>query len=447
MDASARGADPTRPVAGDRSQAGVSTAASRALDVGRNAPAPDGDLAMPPHVARFLPRWDAMALEPPLAAPRALDAATAPRYVIARATPQDSARLRDLLARWVTVQNAAARYDWLYHENPQGRAATWIAWESECAEPVGFTSIMPRDYVVRGRSITAGVGLDAFVRPDHRRRGLAVALHRASSADMRQRRVPSRFMCGPPVRANLEALLKAGAQVVGDVRYLTLPLTGQGLASLLRFYKPIPGTALLNPLVRALRVGAKKRRYVTARRVDRIGRDFDRLWERLAPFFGVIGRRDGAYLDWRYLRNPVCQIDLFALERAGLFLGWAALEFAPKGCLLVDWLFWPEEDLAAEALDGVIETVARCGSPRLTVRINHDSQYTAAFRTRGFLKGWHADRFQVLCPEPQLQAELRDFRHWHFAAGDLNPEATPWSVNTSPRAPWAGPDYVGQLKD
>src|SRR5439155_631939 len=82
---------------------------------------------------------------------------------------------------------------------------TWLA--EEAGEIVAWTSIFPRDFAVDGRTLRGSIGCDAYVLPSHRRRGIAVALHRASRESMQRSEVPFRFMCGPPVVENLHALV------------------------------------------------------------------------------------------------------------------------------------------------------------------------------------------------------------------------------------------------
>lgn len=368
-------------------------------------------------------------------------------YLIRRAEEKDEPTLLHLLERFVTTQQAARRYDWLYKRNPQGCAATWLACEPELGQIVGFTSIYARDFLVNGKIVKGGVGFDAFVRPDHRRRGIAQSLHVASHQAMANGDVPFDFMCGPPVRANLQALLKAGSQVVGALRYVSVPLNLRGITKMLHLhnYSDSVGQrfAVLDSLlsrVRNLLLGSGDK--VAVRVVDRVNYRFDNLWQQIASAFPVIGRRDAAYLDWRYLQNPVCWQQLVALELQGKLIGWAALEFAPQGCLLVDYLLPLDKREAAAALTALINYVASQGACRLTLRFNLKGRYAGLFLRHGFLPGWTKEYFQVLCPGNEMFKRLMNMKDWHIANGDLNPEASPWSVNTAPQAEWTDANYV-----
>src|SRR5438046_8229830 len=111
-------------------------------------------------------------------------------YQIRRADRNDEPTLMRLLEQFITTQNALHRYEWIYRQNPQGQAETWLACEPVRGQVVGFTSIFAREFLVAGKNVLAGVGFDAFVRPDHRCRGIAIALHRASHDSMTRAECP-----------------------------------------------------------------------------------------------------------------------------------------------------------------------------------------------------------------------------------------------------------------
>src|SRR6185295_11992051 len=162
---------------------------------------------------------------------------------------------------------------------------------------------------------------------------------------------------------------------------------------------------------------------MSCRPVFRPSGAFDKLFERLAPSFGVIGRRDAAYLQWRYAANPVCEQQLVAIERRGELVGWAALEMSARGCLLLDYLLPLELDAGRQALATLIGYVHSQGAARLTLRCNLQGPYRWHFLTMGFLPGRTRETWQVLVGDLFLPP-LMDPAAWHLTGGDLNPEAS-----------------------
>ena len=233
------------------------------------------------------------------------------------ADARDDARLVQALERHITTRDAVRRHDWLYRKNPAGRAYTWLAEEDRAV--VAWTSIYPRNFAVDGRSVAGSIGCDAYVLPSHRRRGIAVALHRASREAMQQGDVPFRFMCGPPVVENLRALVKAGARIVCTLRHVSLPLSPRGLLLMLHMHGDLAVRAAeASRLLEAALLGARYfasrgGRSLSVRRVVEVTSAFDRLWERAAPRLRICGVRDAKWLRWRYLDNPVCAQQLVAI--------------------------------------------------------------------------------------------------------------------------------------
>ena len=349
---------------------------------------------------------------------------------------RSDARILPALEQHVTTRNAARRYQWLYRKNPAGRAFTWVC--EDDGQIVGWTSIFPRAFVVDGRVLAGSIGCDAYVLPSHRRRGIAVELHRASRESMARGEVPFRFMCGPPVTENLRALVKAGARIVCTLRHLSLPLSPRGLLWMLHMHgeravRAAEASRLLGAALGGTRYFASRGgRGLEVRRVHEVGPAFDRLWERRAPRLRICGVRDAAWLEWRYLYNPVCAQLLVAIELGGELLGWAALEFAEQGCLLVDHLLPLDPELGSRALGALIAYVAGRGACRIVVRQNVDGPYAQLFRRHGFVAGFSREEVQILSGTALGMRAFEAPAAWQIQSGDLNPESTPWSVSTAP---------------
>src|SRR5690606_7728914 len=122
--------------------------------------------------------------------------------------------------------------------------------------------------------------------------------------------------------------------------------------------------------------------------------------------------------------------------------GWVVLEFAPQGALVVDHLLPPDRLDALRAIEAVAAFAAERGANRLALRLALEARDLWLWRACGFLPGRWIEELQVLCPDPALRDRLGRLADWHFTTGDLNPEATHWSVVTSPDAPFSNADYV-----
>jgi len=197
-----------------------------------------------------------------------------------------------------------------------------LALEPQRAEIVGFTSIFPRTFSVDG-SRSSRRGLDAFVRRIIDGAGSG-DVHHASLESMTKREVPLRFMCGPPVAANYQALLKIGSRSVGQMSYMHLPLTVTGLFRTLHFDRVaerLKTRSRSSGSASHLEDGPDPEAKDSARFIERTTPDFDRLWLIIRPAEVWWGFATGVRRV-RYLDNPMLEQQVVVVEDRGNLLGW-----------------------------------------------------------------------------------------------------------------------------
>jgi hypothetical protein len=255
------------------------------------------------------------------------------RFEIRRANDDDRDGLLRLIGKLYSG-DSIARYEHLYQSNPHGSALTWLAIDTATGESVACTSLFPRRVRVAGRGRVGSIGGDCYVEPRVRRQGLAVALHRASLAEMREAGVD--FMYGPPVPNNLAALLKAGSTLVGEYRRWVRPLNTR--ASLCgnssRGPRPLVARMIGVPLRLLDRMGRSSVRGFTVDETATFGEEFDELFERVAPTHTIAGVRDSGYLTWRYAA-PRRQVPL-AVRHHNKLVGLVVIEMDQERAALVD---------------------------------------------------------------------------------------------------------------
>ncbi len=183
------------------------------------------------------------------------------------------------------------------------------------------------------------------------------------------------------------------------------------------------------------------KRHLEARIVEHVTPEFDRLWRDEGPIRGSMGVRDGAFVAWRYLRNPMCRQDVVAIEDRGRLLGWAALELAQRGALIVDNFFPADPEEAGLVLRTLLTFVLELRAPTVAVFTHDGSASNEVFTRNGFLRGRSPSDFQVMCGDDSLLDRLAVPSKWYMRAGDLDPESCHWSVPPH-RAPWTDPNYV-----
>ncbi|HEB52726.1 MAG TPA: hypothetical protein ENI87_05680 [bacterium] len=100
---------------------------------------------------------------------------------------------------------------------------------------------------------------------------------------------------------------------------------------------------------------------VAVARVDEVPEDVARLHDEVRADKRCLLRRDRAYLDWRYVRNPArADYELWTARRDGELRGLMVLKpgsgLAPDACTIADWSV-PEAD--TEAADALLASAVR----------------------------------------------------------------------------------------
>jgi GNAT superfamily N-acetyltransferase len=353
------------------------------------------------------------------------------QYLVRRAGVTDRDQLVRLISMMENVGDATARYEWMYASNPHGFAQSWIALDQETGHAVGCTSFFPRKLLIDGVVHQAALGGDAFVEPHARRRGIAKALHRASLATYQQD--DAEFMYGPPLDNNLQALIKAGAHFIGRLENCVRVLSTPALHRIPAYYRYASRqsgdnlTKLLTHLPRILlrQSSAPKGSVVpvTLEPVERFDSEFDRLFEQCAAGYRILGVRDSAYLNWRYLAAPRRRHFPFAARSSGKLIGMAVLEVFRDRAEIID-LFTFSQD---EYLDGVLNAlIAKARAKKCCIIAGTcmpGSLLSRLLRSRGF-RPFESGGFQVaMTGDHPAPAHLLDPAAWHYTLADSDTDA------------------------
>ncbi len=345
----------------------------------------------------------------------------APEVEIRRAGDGDEERVLELIAR-TYPGDARARYAWLYRGNPHGRALTWLAVERASGALAGGTSMFPRRVLVEGRERTGSIGGDCYIDPSVRRRGIATALHRRSFAEMADGGVS--FMYGPPVVANLRALLKAGSRAVAHFRRFARPLTGSGAyrAAFSRAASGVEARLAGLPIVALDWWHGGNTLGLSVERVREFGAEFDTLFERVAATHTIVCVRDRAYLTWRYLASPGGQQQPLAVRRRGELIGLIGLEVVNGHAEVIDFFTAAVAEAIDATLSALILYARRAGCGTVEVNLVQGSRAARRLWRFGFIPR-PGRVFQVAAvPDDPQRRTLLTAAAWHFTEADQDLE-------------------------
>jgi hypothetical protein len=341
-------------------------------------------------------------------------------FLIRLAGDEDRARVTNLVAK-MSCDDVQARYDWLYRENPHGRALTWLALDPATGEAVGCTSVFPRRVVVEGIERVGSMGGDCYIEPAVRRRGLATKLHVRSFADMRGRGVD--FMYGPPVPNNLAALLKAGSKVVTNFKRWSRPLTGRGAYEAMLGSSPSDLEARLTgwPIMLFDKITRVETGGLALQQIDGFGPEFDDMFHRSAASHKIVCVRDRAFLAWRYLSSPARLQTPFAVKRHGELTGFVALEFSSGHASIVDLFCAEDPNLVDAILQLVLDQCVSAGYSGIEISLTSECLTARRLRRFGFI-GRDERGFQVAISaqggQDRQAAILSCPKAWHFTMAD-----------------------------
>ncbi|MEO8480738.1 MAG: GNAT family N-acetyltransferase [Acidobacteriota bacterium] len=309
------------------------------------------------------------------------------------------------------------RWEWQYRRNPNVPLAgpqIWIAREGSTI--IGQYATMPVKLSVKGLDIEASWGMDVMVTPERQRQGLGDGLFRTWD-----RHTGAALGLGLS-ESSYRLFQKMQWPDVGPVPCLVKPLSRRAFR---RPTWPVAVNRLVSyvtlPVVRL--VSRAKPLQGEVQVIRHFGDGFTRLWDRIAPKFGVAVRRDAAYLNWKYIQTPHVRYAVVALMRDGEPQGYAVYRHLqePRGrvTLLVDFLTDPDDEAGLLTLLRWVDREARAAdSDKIRAFVLHDG-FRKLLRKSGYFQVKSTMDFvakinAVVVPD----AFYKTTADWHVTLGD-----------------------------
>ncbi len=211
------------------------------------------------------------------------------------------------------------KFDWIYQDNPAGRAHVWMIRHDPCGEYVGVTAIFCRNFTVNGSLLIGGIAGDLLVNSEHRAAGPALMLQRAASLAIKEGAVD--FIYGFPNKAAEPILKRIGYVLLGDrVRLVKVlrtawyisQLTGSQYSGM--FLGPLADLALRVASREVWRLADKE---YFCEEVQEFDGRFERLWKDADFECPIVGERSREYLQWKFVGNVRIENKILAVFDAG----------------------------------------------------------------------------------------------------------------------------------
>jgi GNAT superfamily N-acetyltransferase len=314
------------------------------------------------------------------------------------------------------TEGSRRRWQWQYAANPQREAdgpSIWVAREGDSV--LGQYASMPVALRWAGREVRSSWGMDVFLRPEARGKGVGARLFTAWSDHVE-------VALGLGLTPSSYGLFKKLAyHDVGPVPFFQRVLDARAVA---RRRLGVVGGALAAPLLGlgwSLRHPDRPRASAVAvERITAFGPAFDALWERAGGSYAMCVRRDAAYLNWKYVDCPHRAYDLWAARLDGVLRGFAVSRHEDYRGLRLGWivdLFAAADDADARdaLLTGVLDSFGAAGVARAQAFALHGG-LGDDLRRRGFRQ---AESPMQFCVRTRVEdAPLAEGARWHVVFGD-----------------------------
>jgi hypothetical protein len=271
---------------------------------------------------------------------------------------RDRNELIRFLSENLSAAPNAARFDWLYLENPYGRARAWMAL-NDSGETVGVAAAFPRHFSVAGKATQVWVLGDFCIAPQYRTLGPAVSLQRASLESLG---TSEAVVCYDfPSQNMLSIYRRLGIPTLGQhIRYAKV------LRSEEKVRKYVRNTMLAGPLIqignwtlaRGLLSHSHSHDITFSLQENEFGEEFDVIDSAAASHHAVRGLRNAQYLNWRYIRHPLKSYCVVTARRKSKLVGYAVVEAGGPHAMLADVRTTDAENTVPGLLAHA-ETVAR----------------------------------------------------------------------------------------
>jgi GNAT superfamily N-acetyltransferase len=339
------------------------------------------------------------------------------RHAVAPATLADREELLEFRRRMYgaeSVYSDPAWVRWLFDESKDN--ALWVWRHGGRIE--GQQGVIRTRLRVGGAEHALAWGIDLMISPEHRKRGVGAVLPELIAEG-------AEILAGTEVSAAAQqALERAGWTTLGTLPQWVRPVEpsrflrermGSGAARLAAF----PVRAALDALGAATSIGRLGHRLVPLASFD--GRA-DALWERCAPEWPIIARRDRAWLAWRWDACPRRDgLRAFWLERRGETVGWIVTRTREhkggRSAFIVDFLCAPRDLFA---LLGLAIAELRSEPIDAVYYLGQAPGIDATLAQNGFLRRDSGLVTMVWAPHvpPAIRSQLADRSEWFLTAGD-----------------------------
>lgn len=309
-------------------------------------------------------------------------------------------------------------FDWRYSKRPNDSEPIIVFARGERDEIIGSFSIIPHRYAIDNSTRCLGVVGDISVRQEFRGKGIATKM--LAYID------------------KIEELRKCECNIVLPNIEASIPLQRTGwrrVSSLQRFVKVIDtnylfekkaglslfGTFFSGVADKILDIISEKKEIPEAfsfRITGRVNEEFDSLWDNLDKRGLIIGFRNRAYLEWRYLSHPLVEYKVFSFNKNGELCGYIVFHSIEERVFQIDDILCSDFKKDIGYLFSSFFKYLRCEEKAalLFFKANDNHLINSRLKKHGFIK--RDDQDFMIYPWNRGDALIHNGANWFITAGD-----------------------------
>jgi hypothetical protein len=264
------------------------------------------------------------------------------RYNLRKATNQDNVAINQLYNRITGRERTLKEYTWEWLDNPAGESERWVICEESTGEIAGHHGLIPIRFNDRGTTLLAGKTENTMVAPEHRNKFVYLSFEKRMLEEAKQRFDLLFTYAGGEAPGMIRRRL--GYESVGQwTMYLlhadrlyvrSLFADRPGSVKVPLFMRPLAHRMSLCVLpvmqwYRDFRIWGGQ--YLPGIRMedglvfDEHKEELEVFWQENKRHFGPTPERNGAYLEWRFQKNPHNKYRLFLFYEKSKLQGYAII--------------------------------------------------------------------------------------------------------------------------
>jgi hypothetical protein len=297
----------------------------------------------------------------------------------------DKELIIDTLFQYLTPLSDARRFDWLYRGNPHGQARTWIAIDTDNHTPVGMASAFPRRFSIGGREELGWVLGDFCINDQYRSLGPALQLQRACLGAVDAEAIA--FCYDFPSQPMMAVYKRLHIDPSGRMLRLSKPLrVDREVRKFVKKPAVVRGLSLVGNLFLELRdrIPRNRNTLTISLHEGNCGEEFSRLAQEVNGQYGVCVERSAAYLNWRYLANPLYNYELLTIRHEGMLLAYAIFTHGCEDTILVELFGIGNPSVIANLVYGVVALLRERGLVTVSLPIWESHPWVPLLRCLGF---------------------------------------------------------------